>query len=107
MADWRRKYEELRDAVRALLRQQDLAGSPAADWVEELVRRRVFVACGTEDEGVTGLMPVENRAVPFLVKDSPVEFYSVCAESWEDAMQIYYDNQGWGKYIPNRDLPKD
>ncbi len=51
MADWRRKYEELRDAVRALLRQQDLAGSPAADRVEDLVRRRVFVACGSEDEG--------------------------------------------------------
>ncbi len=67
----------------------------------------IYVACGPMGGPANLFTTPENLAKnPFLLEPleeidpEGIELYCIRAESWDEAMQIYYDIQGWGKHKP-------
>ena len=61
----------------------------------------ILVVCGTSADGHASLAtsPENLERCPWMLADDGLEqLYCIRGASYDECMQVYYDNQGWGRY---------
>ena len=66
--------------------------------------KTIYEIWGRVEDGVGNTVSTPEQCLIMkrsgLIEKDNVPLYSVRTETWEEAMQIHHDHNGWGKYEP-------